>query len=199
MSHAPIVFALLAAGASRRFGGADKLMATLGDAPLIARAGGLLAGRPGIVRVAIVPPGPGTRRAWLEAAGWQLQENPDAAAGQGTSVACAARAATGLKARALLIALADMPCVREATLDRLIAAMDDHEAAMCRGPEALQPPAIFGARAFGRLQALSGDRGARGVFDALGQTREIPLAAHEALDIDTPAELAAIEKDAAHA
>lgn len=199
MSKGVIVFALLAAGRSLRFGAGDKLVAPFRGAPLVAQAGARLEGRDGVQRLAIVASGADEPANWLADAGWQLVENPRAAEGQGTSVACAARAARELGARALLVALADMPFVREDTLDRLIAAAATHEAAMCRGPDTLLPPAIFRADLFDRLEALTGDRGARAVFVSLADTCEIPITAREALDIDTPADLAALDKDAAHA
>lgn len=199
MSRAPIAFALLAAGASTRFGAPDKLMAPLGGQPLIARAGRRLQARDGIERLAVVAPQAPARRSWLASAGWQLIENPHAAHGQGTSVARAARAARERGARALLIALADMPFVSDTTLERLIAAIETHEAAMCQGPEGLMPPAIFSAGLFNRLEALGGDRGARTLFDQADSLCRIELAPGEARDIDTPGDLAALEKEAAHA
>lgn len=199
MSKGVIVFALLAAGRSLRFGAGDKLVAPFRADPLIAQAGSRLENRDGVQRLAIVAPGAHAPANWLAGAGWKLVENPRAAEGQGTSVACAARAARDLGARGLLVALGDMPFVREDTLERLIVAADTYQAAMCRGPDTLLPPAIFRASLFDRLEALTGDKGARVVFASLADTCEIPITAREALDIDTPADLAALDKDAAHA
>jgi molybdenum cofactor cytidylyltransferase len=199
MTQGPIALALLAAGASRRFGVADKLMAPFLGAPLLARPARRLQGREGVCRLAVVAPGEDARADLLTRSGWQVVENPHATSGQGSSVACATQAAKSMGARALLICLADMPMVSDTTLECLIASIDACDGAMCRGPQGLLPPAIFASQVFERLQVLEGDRGARAVFGRLGRTCEIALCAIQARDVDTPEDLAILEKEAVDA
>jgi len=153
---------LLAAGSSRRFG-SDKLLHSLPDGtPLgVAAARTVIKALP--VSYAVVRPGD---RALIEAysdLGLKIVENPLADQGMGTSLAAGVRVSTG--AGGWLIALADMPWVRAATVTALVDRL--HKGASIVAPVyggRRGHPVGFSADWGDDLKALSGDQGARGVI-----------------------------------
>lgn len=114
---------------------------------------------------------------------------PDARLGMGHSLACGARTAAGWPY--LFVALADMAWVRPATLSHLAEVMQR------AGPDAVvQPvhgstpghPVGFGAAWFPRLEALTGDDGARSLVRSAG-ARLIRVTVDDPgvlQDLDTP-------------
>lgn len=185
-----VYMAVLAAGASRRFGEKDKLAARFRGKPLgehvcdNAPMDRFAKGNAVVITAIIDHP---CRTAW-EKAGFQLALNARADDGMGTSVALAALLAMQAKANALLIALADMPFVPRAHFEYFIAA--------CRKPDdiiasksgaARMPPAIFGRNRIDALTRLSGDTGARAL---LKDARTIECPPEWLIDIDTPEALA---------
>lgn len=90
---------------------------------------------------------------------------PDSALGMGHSLAAGIRAGRHLDF--LFVALADMPNVRPATLNRLkdaIAGSASIVRPVCRGTPG--HPVGFGNRYYAELERLTGDTGARGVVGA---------------------------------
>ncbi|MCK0127678.1 NTP transferase domain-containing protein [Erythrobacter sp. F6033] len=187
-----LAVAVLAAGASRRFGEADKLSAEFRGEKL-----GLHAAR-AIPRHLF-------QNAWVicaqtehpcaaewRAMGFDIRANPKANEGMGTSVALAASLAAFTKADALMIVLADMPFVPESHLEKLV------KRALADGPDhigtsankdACLPPAIFGSDHFARLAQLAVDKGAREILSR-GAVVECPP--DWLRDIDTSGGLAAL-------
>lgn len=159
-----IVGVLLAAGSGQRFG-AHKLHQPLADhTPLgVAAARSLVDALP--ESVAVVRPGDHVLHEAFAAMGLIVVENPVAARGMGASLAVGVRAAAG--ADGWLIALADMPWIRPATIrglaDRLAtgASIVVPEHAGRRGH-----PVGFTHRWGAELGMLSGDRGARDLIAA---------------------------------
>lgn len=186
-SPARIGVAVLAAGASQRFGAGDKLMADFRGSPLgehVVQAvpSELFAHRWVIASDPDHPCAP----AW-SAAGFEVVHNTLASRGMGTSAACAANQALRHGCDALLIALADMPLVPSAHFAALVQhlAGDDDIVASGKGAVRL-PPAIFGRNHLDRLAQARGDEGARRWL-AAGRTVACP---HDWLiDIDRPEDL----------
>lgn len=180
-----VVAVLLAAGRGERFG-ANKLAARLAGQPLALHAARTLAGLPFAHRVAVHAAGTpplallGFREVLLDPPG----------APQSRSIALGVAEARRLGARAVLVALADMPLVPAAHVAALVEAFEGTPVATLAGAVPM-PPAIFGRAAFPLLLALSGDRGAR---DLLRRADTLALDPALALDIDTPADLAAAER-----
>lgn len=192
MSLRNTVILLLAAGRSSRFAGGDKLLAAYRGRLLLEHAAGLLEGAPVAARIAVAAPDRPARAALLRAAGWDVLECAQALSGQGASLAAGIGAAAGHdRAEAALVLLADMPEVPGAHLHAL---QDNHAAGhpavLTRVGEALSPPAIFGRALFPRLQALSGDAGARQILGGMAGIASVPLDPRHALDIDTREDLA---------
>ncbi|NNU79964.1 NTP transferase domain-containing protein [Halovulum dunhuangense] len=183
---------LLAAGASRRMGGADKLVQDAGGQPLLRRAARAALGAGAAAVRVVLPPDHAARRATLEGLdGLSVVEAPRAQEGMGASLATGI-AALGRKADAVIVALADMPDVTAQDYRRLIAAFDPekgHE--ICRGvtPGGVPGhPVLFGRRFFENLADLGGDRGARDVIAAGADfLADVPLPGMAAVtDLDTP-------------
>jgi molybdenum cofactor cytidylyltransferase len=182
---------LLAAGAARRFGG-DKLVAPLPDGtPVgVAAARNLLAAGCDVLavvrarRTGIAPK--------LAALGVAVVGCDEAELGMARSLACGVRASTD--ADGWIVALADMPFVRPATIAAVAAALG-------AGAEIAVPsldgrrghPVGFSARWREELLALHGDVGARALLAAHGdRILTVPVADPGILrDLDRPADLAA--------
>ena len=186
-----IIGVLLAAGRGRRFG-SNKLLAPLTDGtPLaVAAARRLAAAVP--EAIAVVRRGDAELSACLAAQGLRIVECPDAELGLGHSLA-AGIAATAT-ADAWLIALGDMPYIKNSTFASLVA----HLAA---GSALIAPlhagrrghPVGFAAEWRAELLSLKGDGGARDLL--VRHASLLPLLRVEdpgiLKDIDPPADLAA--------
>jgi molybdenum cofactor cytidylyltransferase len=177
-----VLVAILAAGRSRRFG-SDKLATDIGGMTLGERAVKLAhaTGHP-IIWI-------GSGKSW-EPPNCAVVQNPIADQGMGTSVALAAKIAIERKADAILILLADMPMVSAALLQEMLS---QRAPACCRYPDGnAGPPALLRATHFAALAELNGDAGARQILRALPDMIFVAPPAHELVDIDQPADLAAL-------
>lgn len=176
---------LLAAGRSRRFGeGSSKLDQNLFGQPLGLYAALRLAEVPFKDRLAVV----GDLHLDYAAHGLRVSHNERREEGMATSLAIGVRHAQELGAQAVLIALADMPCITAAHVRRLFDASEDEATVVASSDgAALKPPALFGRGQFDRLLTLVGDGGAR---DLLKSARQVAASPAELVDVDTPEELA---------
>lgn len=180
---------LLAAGSSRRFG-SSKLLAPLADGtPLaVAAARQLIAAVP--EAVAVLRPGDAELAAVLAAQGLRIVECAQAEYGMGHSLAAGVAAAG--TADAWLIALADMPAIKDSTLAALVAQL-------AAGAVLAAPfhngqrghPVGFAAKFGPALLALSGDTGARDLLarHELSLTRLDVDDPGILFDVDTPGDL----------
>jgi CTP:molybdopterin cytidylyltransferase MocA len=180
-----------AAGAARRMRGGDKLLEAVGGEPALARAV-RIARQPGAGQVWVtLRPGDSGRRAVLEGSRARVLEIPGWEEGMAASLRAGAHAAGAKRASALLVLLPDMPDLGPEDIARFYAAHADAPDAAWRGAsETGEPghPVLFPARLFARLQALTGDRGAKAVLDEEGAAvRSIILPGRRATnDLDTP-------------
>jgi molybdenum cofactor cytidylyltransferase len=107
-----------------------------------------------------------------------------ASAGMGNSIAAAVAAQP--EHRGWLIVLGDMPFILPDTLHRLVESLDDESISVPTSDGEFGHPVVFGRRFCLPLMALSGDRGARRLFQP-GLVREVPVEDPGVLwDIDTP-------------
>lgn len=189
-----VAAALLAAGASRRFGPDDKLAADLKGTMLGVHAAlAMNARRFCAAWVITSPPGHPCEAEWRDA-GFKPVSNPTADEGMGTSVAMAAQLASEAGADALLIALADMPMVPSEHFSALIIEGERHRSGYIVGSQgtgAIMPPAVFGSGHFSALARLSGDAGARSL---LKDAEALNCAPEWLVDVDTPETLEALAK-----
>lgn len=174
---------LLAAGRGERFGG-NKLLARLpdGTAMGVAAARHLISALPH--SVAVLRPDDETLKRLLTAEGLRIVINPNADDGMGTSLACGVAAS---EADGWVIALADMPAIRPATIQAVaeaLAAGAPLAAPVYRGQRG--HPIGFARRFRAALAALDGDRGGR---DILAQhANELRL-----IEVDDPGVLVDID------
>lgn len=177
---AGLALVLLAGGQSQRFGG-PKLLAPLAGKPLALHAAEMLTALPFANRYAVVGP----QVPDLSALGFQCLPLSPEVAPQARSLALGVAAAQADGARAVLVALADMPLVPEAHIRALIAQFDGDRIATSAA--VTMPPAIFGAQHFAALTALDGDRGGAA---RLKGAPTVALDPDFALDVDRPEDLA---------
>ncbi len=186
MTSIPII--LLAAGASSRMGGADKLMRPIEGEPLLRRTARRALGA-GPVYVAL-PPEPHPRYAALSGLDVCIIPVPDAAEGMNASLRRSV-AALPPSAPAAMILLADLPDITRDDLNKVMQVVDlKYDNLIWRGAtETGKPghPVVFSRALFPELLALTGDAGAQSVARAhADQTICVPLPGHNALrDLDT--------------
>lgn len=182
---------VLAAGASSRMGGIDKLLADLNGAPLIRRTVERILESTARPVVAVVADA--CVAAALQGLPVQIVFNPDAASGMASSLK-AGLAALPVDVDGAAVCLGDMPQVTGALVDRLIAGFDP-----LGGWEVVAPtrhgrrghPVLWGRGMFADIAGLSGDVGARAVLEARAD-RLLLLETDDdgaLFDVDTPDDL----------
>jgi len=171
---------LFAAGASRRFGPEDKLLADWKGKPLVLAAAHTLAsvGCDAVVAIvsseAVAAILPEPFRLHRIAPGQPLSETWKRARD----------IVVELAADQALIALGDMPAIRPETLRRLLDFSDGSHACVTEGVR--MPPALLTRADMMSLEEHRGDFGARSLIAKLRPETLIPLTGPEARDIDTP-------------
>lgn len=188
---------ILAAGASSRMRGADKLLQPVRRRPLLAHVAciALATGSPVLVTL---PPDAPARDAALRGLPVHRVPVPDADQGMSRSLVRGIDALQGSAGPqdGLMILPADMPEFSTAALSDLIARFRDEPDLIYRGGTVEgQPghPAIFPRDLWPALQRVTGDEGGRSVLrQNQGRVRVIPLPGPMAiLDLDTPEDWAA--------
>ncbi|MCP5088738.1 MAG: NTP transferase domain-containing protein [Rhodobacteraceae bacterium] len=182
---------LLAAGASRRMRGEDKLLREVEGQPLLRRSAELAkAAEVSAVRV-VLPEDNTERLAVLQGLDVTVVETSDWQEGMAASLRAGLAAVSG-DAAAVVVALADMPEVTTGHINRLIAAFDPEESReICRAVAADGTPGhpvLFSRRFFESLMDLQGDHGAK---DVLVQAQEFVTLVSTpgqgaVIDLDTP-------------
>ncbi len=187
---------VLAAGASRRMRGADKLLETVEGAPVLRRVVQAALSSVADETLVVLPPDAGARAQALDGLAARQVIAAECAEGMAASLR-AGLAAASERVDAAVVMLADMPEVTAGSVDRLIAAYDLGEGReICRAVSADgRPghPVLFGRRFFENLASLRGDRGAREVLaEAADFVVDVPTEGLAAvIDLDTPEDWAA--------
>jgi len=126
----------------------------------------------------------------LEFPGYKVIHNDRPDDGMARSIRMGVEQAKALDAKAVLIALADMPRVTAAHIYRLLEAADAEDAVVASSDGTQpRPPALFGAGKFDFLLTLEGDAGAR---DMVRAGKHVVTSPAELIDIDTPEDLEAL-------
>lgn len=184
-----ICAAILAAGSSNRFGDQDKLVAELNGKMLGQHAAETVTSL-GMTNIAvIVSSAQSPCIAPWSALGFDIIVNGKADEGMGSSVAHAAKFATGCNASGLLVCLADMPFISPPLLDRIMSAFQKNGRQgvfAASHDDVRSPPALFGSEMFSELALLSGAQGARRL---LSGAVALPATSREIADIDHVTEL----------
>ncbi|TCP31576.1 molybdenum cofactor cytidylyltransferase [Scopulibacillus darangshiensis] len=99
---------------------------------------------------------------------WSQKTCPDAVKGQSYSIKCGIKAAMDSRSEAVIIMLADQPCVTIALINSLILTFEwekqlgnDILYVATKHNGVIQPPILFTTRAYPELLKLEGDKGAR--------------------------------------
>ncbi|MCE8532060.1 nucleotidyltransferase family protein [Ruegeria pomeroyi] len=185
----PIPILLLAAGRSRRMGGADKLMQEIDGMPLLRRTA-LRALKVAPVIVA-VPPAPHPRHDALAGLPVDIVAVPDADEGMNASLHRAVSALPD-ETPAAMVLLADLPDLTSDDLTLVLGAIDfSTKNLIWRGATASGHPGhpvVFHRALFPALLELTGDTGAQSVVQAhRDRLVLVPLpGAHARTDLDTP-------------
>lgn len=186
MNSTDMALILLAAGNSRRFGDADKLMTDLGGKPLGLHMAQRVSEMRWRQKLAVVASD--ELRDGLMALGFVVVA-PALDAGMGDNLALAARQVDS--AAGVLVCLADMPFVPLTHIEALLRALGDGiTIAVSAAGETKGPPVAFSADHIAALRVLSGDEGARRILiSAAVQTVTIDAASNVLFDIDTPVDM----------
>lgn len=173
---------LLAAGLGRRFG-SNKLLHPLGDGiPLVLHSVRTLQTVLPDTLVVVNAQDHGTI-ALLESEGLNMVLNHSAGAGMGTSIASGVRARQS--AEGWVIAMADMPCLRQKTI-RAVAAGLQNPSSICAPSYEGQRghPVGFGCGYADALMELSADEGARHIISANWERLELFETSDQGVIID---------------
>lgn len=189
---------VLAAGASSRMRGRDKLLQRVRGKPLLRMVAdvALATGAPVYVTL---PPASDARRMTLADSAARIVDVPDAALGMSRSVARALSAVSAAAPGAedgVMILPADMPGFSSKALADLISRFRAEPDLIWRGGTtdgAPGHPSIFPRDLWDELQAVTGDEGGRSVLQRHKDlVRLVPLPGRMAvLDLDTPEDWAA--------
>ncbi len=183
---------ILAAGASSRMRGADKLLEQVAGQPLLARIAGFAVQSGAPVRVAVSADQP-ARNAALAGLALRQMVVPHPEAGMAASLVAGL---DGLPpSAAVLLLLADLPEITAADLALMLAEMRADPDSILRGAAADGTPGhpvCFPSWALPELRALTGDAGARAILARhADRVRLIALPGwHATTDLDTPEEWA---------
>ncbi|WP_326525556.1 nucleotidyltransferase family protein [Sphingomonas sp.] len=181
-----VALILLAAGRSSRFPDGNKLEAEFLGKPVGLHVVTALKDVPFRTRFVVAD------GCALDFAGYRVIHNDAPDQGMARSVRLGVEYARGAGAKAVLIALADMPRVTAAHIYRLLDAADADDAVVASSDGVRPgPPALFGAGRFDFLLSLEGDAGAR---DLVRAGKHVVTAPAELIDIDTPEDLAELRR-----
>lgn len=188
---------LLAAGASRRFGGGlQKLVQDLDGKPVVRWSAEWLIGPPIDEVIVVAGTADHALRDALMGLDVRIVVNAKAAEGMASSLS-AGVAALSPATDAALVALGDEPLAGREPLTRVVERYREGGAAIVaplfRGVRG--HPVLFHRAVFPELLALSGDRGARAVADRDPQRLAlVELGVPKPVDVDTAADLARLRR-----
>ena len=189
----PVHILILAAGASRRMQGQDKLLGTIDGRSLLRRQVDIAIATLAPVTVALSDAFP-ARRAAVQDLACQIANVPDAHLGMSASLrrgVASARAALATPLSGLMVLPADMPLFTTSALRSMIGRFALAPTRILRGcSDSGQPgqPVIFPQDLWDALASTTGDVGGRAVLAANPlRTDLFPLPGQMAiLDLDTP-------------
>ena len=189
----PVGAVILAAGASSRMGGTQKLLLEFDGRPMVRHAMEA-ASEGGCHQVVVVYASDDVRDAVGEDA--ELVHNPDAASGMSTSLRAGLTALRG-DMEAALVMLGDQPLVGSRSVAALLRSWrreGSRPAVAMAGGEKTRwsPPVVISRELWTELEALEGDAGARQLLDAHPELLDVVPAAGRSDDIDTPDDYAKI-------
>lgn len=191
----PVAAVLLAGGASRRFGERNKLLVEIEGTALLRRIAERILAADLAPAIVVNGAEPAETRAVLSGLAVTFVDNPDWAAGMGTSVA-AGVAALPASVRGAVIVPGDLPNLSVPMLQRLadmfVRSGMKRIVVPVTATGAQRNPVLWPRSTFEFLSRLSGERGGKTLLDTLGRERLDVVFDDDSLftDIDTPDDLA---------
>ena len=182
----PTAILLLAAGASRRFGPQNKLLAQFEGRPLLRHAADAARAVPAEMYLAVVSD---PAVAVLLPDFRKVLVTPGQP--QSESLKAGIAVAEAMNAGRVLVVLADMPRVTSALIAEVLARGSTESAAATDGRR-ITPPACLTATIFAQIRSLTEDQGAGGLLRQLPQTQLVITGPATLIDIDTVADLTAL-------
>ena len=184
---------LLAAGASRRFGAADKLLALLHGQPLVTHAARALAAAKPDVLIAATR----SEDVALLLDGFEIVHPPEDHPEHSDSLRRGIERAKASGADRAVVVLGDMPFVTPALITDVIAKTTAQTPGAATDGQRPMPPACFPAACFEDLMQQTGDRGAAQLLKELPPSALVQASNQTLRDIDTPAALDAAQNQSA--
>ena len=187
----PFPIILLAAGASSRMKGEDKLMQMVDGQPLLQRQVDMALSVAGDAVYVALPPAPHPRHDMLQDCDAITVAVPDAAEGMNASLR-QAFSALPTTAPAAMLLLADLPDLTGDDLLKIAGAVAPQDGTRiwqgATADGAPGHPIVFDAALFSEIRHLKGDTGAKSVVqDNQDKRMLVPLPGNRArLDLDTP-------------
>ncbi len=172
---------LLAAGQSERFGEEDKLLAPLNETPLVVHAADRLR-HSACERCIIVTSNTDVARAVPD---FENVHVPADKSSLSASLSAGVGRAKAQGAARVLVALGDMPFVRDATLQEVLGLGALHGVSAAFDGVAAMPPVSFRANHFDALLEGRGDQGARRLLRDLPTEARVTCDRAELIDVDT--------------
>ena len=185
---------VLAAGQSRRFGAANKLLADLAGMPVLAHILTSLSGCAFDDIVVVASDGQAEIAALITQAGARAVSSPADRNGMGDSIAAGVRSIHS-SSDGVLIVPADMPLITAPSLTQLIDVFHQHRGdhIVCAADPAgaQRPPVIWPAHLFPQLARFEGPAGGKELIAQAGGLAipVVPREPSELLDIDMPTDL----------
>lgn len=196
MPKPKVITIVLAAGASQRMGARHKLLLDVAGKPLFLWAldQALASKSDGVVLVL----GPRIEQfcSRLQGRKVPVAHNVHFAKGMSTSIKAGLRALSH-QPDGVLLTVADQPCLKAATFDKLIEKFRSDAARLIAAEHdgVLRNPALFHRDYFDELLQLQGDVGAQSILNRYAdKVVRVPLSSSEGLDVDTPQDLELVER-----
>jgi molybdenum cofactor cytidylyltransferase len=184
---------LLAAGGSRRYGRANKLLQPIAGRPLIAWSLALVASAPAQRTIVVV--GADHARTMRAVRRWggsrvTIRRARNWRSGLGASLATGIGALRPVE-RAAFVFLGDMPAVPADLAGRMARALAPSVQAVRATSRGRPGHPVLVRAAFARAALLAGDRGLAGAITGLppGQRVELPSSPRAVIDVDRPADM----------
>ena len=188
---------LLAAGASRRFGAGNKLLALVEGEPMIRRVARTLANSSVDAIVVVTGPNGEAIEKALEGLPLRYIANTEHTAGMGRSIAVGI-GAIGSAASGALIVPGDMPHLPTHLVDALVSSFESSGYDSIVHPilpdGSQRNPVLWPRRRFADLARLDGHDGAKTLIGADIRSRQMILVSSERVfvDVDVPSDLAGL-------
>ncbi len=178
LTRPKIAAIVLAAGQSRRAGGQNKLLAELGDAPMINHVVRSAVESDACQVIVVTGHEAELVQKSLENYRAEIVFNPDYVSGMASSLRIGIQAVAREMDGALIL-LGDMPLVGNAQINQLITEFDpatERDIVVPYKDGRRGNPVLWSARYFPVLKALTGDTGGRGlIIENIANVRDVPV------------------------